>query len=107
MIKAFNFLTDIFYIRFGKNLPRQVVSILIGFNCAPLIAALFLYFYETQFVTKLFKDTCTSKHYMCEFSTFRYLDDILALNNTNFKNCDKDIQETKSTINCTRATIFP
>ena len=41
------------YIRFGTKLYRQIVGILMGINCAPLVADLFLFCYERDFMTSL------------------------------------------------------
>ena len=43
----------IIYIRFGSKLYRQIVGILMGTNCAPLVADLFLYCYERDFMDSL------------------------------------------------------
>ena len=56
MIELVNFLLDNIFIRFGNKVYRQVVGIPMGTNCAPLIADLFLYCYESQFMAKLNKD---------------------------------------------------
>jgi hypothetical protein len=52
-------------------------------NCAPLLADLFLYSYEAEFVQKLLwdnnKELAVSFHH-----TFRYIDDVLSINNHNF-----------------------
>ena len=60
MINAVNFLLDNIYIRFGNTVYRQVVGIPMGTRCAPLIADLFLYCNESQFMAKIYKDR--SKH---------------------------------------------
>ena len=39
--------------RFGTKLYRQIVSIPMGTNCAPLIADLFLFCYEIDFMASL------------------------------------------------------
>ena len=41
------------YIRFGTKLYRQIVVIPMGTNCAPLVADLFLFCYERDFMTSL------------------------------------------------------
>ena len=41
------------YIRFGTKLYRQIVGIPMGTNCAPLVADLFLYCYERDFMDSL------------------------------------------------------
>ena len=40
------------YVRFGGLLFRQMVGIPMGTNCAPLLADLFLYSYENEFLDK-------------------------------------------------------
>ena len=55
---------DNIYYRFGGQLFRQTVGIPMGINCAPLLADLFLYSYENQFLDKLIKEALifTSKN---------------------------------------------
>ena len=43
---ALSYLLDSIYIRFGTTLNKQIVGILMGTNCAPLVAYLFLFCYE-------------------------------------------------------------
>jgi hypothetical protein len=47
------FLTDNIYVVFGDKVFQQSVGIPMGTNCAPLLADLFLYLYEAEFVQKL------------------------------------------------------
>jgi hypothetical protein len=47
--------TNIF-VSFGGTLFQQVIGIPMGTNCAPLLANLFLYSYESEFLQKLVKD---------------------------------------------------
>ena len=47
---ALTFLLDNILILFGTKLYRQVVGIPIGTNCAPLVADLFLFCYERDFM---------------------------------------------------------
>ena len=47
--KMIEFLVDNIYVRFGGQLLRQMVGIPMGTSCAPLLADLFLYFYENEF----------------------------------------------------------
>ena len=46
---ALSYLLDTIYIRFGTKVNRHIVGIPMGTNCAPLVADLFLYCYETDF----------------------------------------------------------
>ena len=51
-IYALTFLLDNISIRFGTKLYRQVVVIPMGTICAPLVADLFLFCYERDFMIK-------------------------------------------------------
>ena len=55
-IHALEFLLDNIFVRFGNTIYRQIIGIPMGTNCAPLIADLFLYCYESQFIAKIYKD---------------------------------------------------
>ena len=57
MCEALIFLLDNIYIRFGSKLYRQIVGIPMGTNCAPLVADLFLFCYERDFMLSLSEDT--------------------------------------------------
>ena len=77
---ALTFLLDNIFIRFGTKLYRQVVGIPMGTNCVPLVADLFLFCYERDFMMSLSDD----KHadvIDAFYNTSRYLDDILNINN--------------------------
>ena len=66
-------------IRFGTKLYRQVVGIPMGTNCAPLVADLFLFCYERDFMMSLSDDK--QADVIDAFNTTsRYLDDILNIN---------------------------
>ena len=54
--KMIEFLVDHIYVRFGGQPFQQTVSIPMGTNCAPLLADLFLYSYENEFLDKLIKE---------------------------------------------------
>ena len=51
--EALAFLLDNIYIRFGTKIFRQIVSIPMGKNCAPLVADLFLFCFERDFMMSL------------------------------------------------------
>ena len=53
---ALTFLLDNIFIRFVTKLYRQVVGIPMGTNCAPLVADLFLFCYERDFMMFLSDD---------------------------------------------------
>ena len=54
-----------------------------GTNCAPLLADLFLYSYESEFLQKLVKDKKIHEARAFNF-TYRYIDDVLSINNSRF-----------------------
>ena len=69
---------------------QQIVGIPMGTNCAPLIADLFLFCYERDFMSSLHK----SKRYdlIDMFNdTSRYLDDIFTIDNPEFEKHIPDI----------------
>ena len=51
--EALVYLLDNIFIRFGTKLCRQIIGIPIGTYCAPLVAALFLFCYERDFMKSL------------------------------------------------------
>ena len=54
-----------------------------GTNCAPLLADLFLYSYESEFLQKLVKDKKIHEARAFNF-TYRYINDVLSINNSRF-----------------------
>ena len=82
---ALTFLLGSIFIRFGAKLYGQVVGIPMGTNCAPLVAGLFLFCYEGDFVMSL-SDGGQAGVVGAFNTTSRYLDDILNINNVYFDN---------------------
>ena len=81
--EALTFLLDNIYIRFGSKLYRQIVGIPMGTNCAPLVADLFLFCYERDFMLSLSEEN-QSGIIEAFNSTSRYLDDLLNIDNNFF-----------------------
>jgi hypothetical protein len=77
------FLIDNIFVSFVGTLFQQVVGIPMGTNCAPLLADLFLYSYELDFLQKLVKDKKIHGAKAFNF-TYRYIDDVLSINNSKF-----------------------
>ena len=75
---------DNIYIRFGTQLYRQTVGIPMGTNCAPLVADLFLYCHERDFMKNLSSDY-QADVIKAFISTSRYLDDLLNIGNPYFE----------------------
>ena len=76
---------DNIFIQFGTKLYRQVVVIPMGTNCAPLVADLFLFCYERNFVMSL-SDDKRADIIDAFNTTSRYLDEILNIDNVYFDN---------------------
>ena len=82
--EALIYLLDNIYIRFGTKLYRQIVGIPLGTNCAPLVADLFLFCYERDFMASL-SDVKQAEIIGAFKSTSRYLDDLLNIDNPYFE----------------------
>ena len=95
---ALTFLLDNIFIRFGTKLYRQVVEIPMVTNCAPLVADLFLFCYERDFLMSLSDDK--QADVIDAFNTTsRYLDDILNINNVYFDNMVSQIYPSELQLN--------
>ena len=55
VIKMLEYLIDNIFVEFGGRIFQQTIGIPMGTNCAPLLADLFLYSYEAEFVQSLLK----------------------------------------------------
>jgi hypothetical protein len=80
-----------------------------GTNCVPLLVDLFLYSYEADFIQGLLKKN--EKKLARSFNfTFRYIDDVLSLNNSRFDDLVDRIYpiriELKETTNTDRSTSY-
>ena len=95
--KMIELLVDNIYVRFGGQLFRQMVGIPMGTNCAPLLADLFLYSYENEFLDKLIKE---GKRKLARKFNLSYhcIDDLISFNNTRFKEFISDIYTKELTI---------
>ena len=79
------FLVDNIFVVFGGKVFQQIVGIPIGTNCAPLLADIFLYSYEAEFV--VFALDWKEKKIASQFNfTYRYIDYVLSINNPHFEN---------------------
>ena len=83
VISMLEFLIDNMFVSIGGTLFQQVVGIPMGTNCAPLLANLFVYSYESEFLQKLVKDKKIHEARAFNF-TYRYIDDVLSINNSRF-----------------------
>jgi hypothetical protein len=77
------FLIDNIFVIFGERVFQQTVGIPMGTSCAPLLAGLFHYSYEADFIQGLLNKNERKLARSFNF-TFRYIDDVLSLNNPRF-----------------------
>ena len=80
---ALVYLFDNIFSRFGTKLNRQTIGIPMGTNCAPLVADLFLFCYERDFMKSLSREN-QADNIEAFNSTSRYLDDLLNIDNIYF-----------------------
>ena len=95
--KMTEFLVDNIYVRLGGQLFPQTVGIAMGTNCAPLLADLFLYSYENEFLDKLIKEGKRKLSRKFDLSS-RYTGDLISFNNKRFKEIISDIYPKELTI---------
>ena len=95
--KTIEFLIDNIFVQFGGRLFRQVIELPIGTNCAPLLADLFLYSYENEFLHNMIKSghrrLARSFNLCC-----RYIDDLIVFNNKKFLDYLKEIYPSQLTV---------
>ena len=98
MCDALHYLLDNIFIRSGSKLYRQIVGFPMGTNCAPLVAYLFLFCYERDFMLSL-SDNNQTDIIEAFNSTSRYLDDLLNIDNPYFEQMVGQIFPTELQLN--------
>ena len=77
------FLVDNIFVVFGGKFFQLIVGIPMGTNCALLLADIFLYLYEADFIQSLL--STGKKKLASQFNfTYRNIDDVLSINNPGF-----------------------
>ena len=74
--KMIEFLIDNIFVQFGGRLFHHLTGIAMGTNCAPLLADLFLYSYEDEFLDNMIKSgrrRLPRSFNLC----YRYMDDLI------------------------------
>jgi hypothetical protein len=79
------FLIDNICAMFGGRVFQQTVGIPMSTNCVPLLADLFFYSYEADFIQGLLKKSEKKLPRSFNF-TFRYIDDVISLSNSRLGN---------------------
>ena len=86
------------YVQFEGMVYQQIEGLPMGTNCAPLIADLFLYSYERDFMSNLHKSKQYDLINMLNDTSW-YLDDILSIDNPEFEKHIPDIYPTELQLN--------
>ena len=108
--EALTFLLNNIFIRCGSKLFRHIVGIHMGTNCAPLVADLFLFCYERDFMLSLSEDN-QSGVIEAFNSISQYLDDLLNIDNNFFKSMvnriyPSELQLNKANVTDTEASFL-
>ena len=83
-------LIDNIFGEFGGRLFRQVIGFPMRTNCAPLLADLFLYSYESEFLDNMIRGghrKLARSFNLC----YRYIDDLIVFNNKKFGDYVREI----------------
>ena len=89
LIVYMEYLIDNIYVSIGNKVYRQCVGIPMGTDCAPLVANLFLFYYEYKYMRNLIiNNLMLAKKFG---TTMRYIHDLLTLNNNMFHSAIVDI----------------
>ena len=84
IIRMLEFLVDNIFVVFAGKVFQQIIGISMGTNCVPLLADIFLYSYEAEFIQSLL--STGRKRLASQFNfTYRYIDDVLSVINTDFE----------------------
>ena len=91
------FLIDTIFVTFGGCLFRQVIGIPMETNCAPMLADLFLYSYESELLDNMIRGghrKLTRSLNLC----YQYIDDLIVFNNKKFGDYVKEIYPSQLTV---------
>ena len=79
-----DFLIENIFVELGERIFQQTIGIPMGTNCTTLLANLFFYLYEVDFIQGLSKKK--DKLAISFNYSFHYINDVLSLNNSRFIN---------------------
>ena len=108
--EALVYLLDNIFIRVGTKLYRQIIGIPVVTNRAPLVADLFLFYYERDFMKSLSPEN-QADIIEAFNSTLRYIDDLLNIDNIYFEQmvnriCPAELQLNKANSSDTEAPFL-
>ena len=84
IIKMLEFLVDNIFVVFAGKAFQQTVDIPLGMYCTPLLADIFLYSYEAEFIQ--FFALNGKETVNISVKSHRYIDEVLSINNPEFEN---------------------
>ena len=95
--RVVEFLMDNIFVKFGGCLFHQVIGIPMGTNCDPLLADLFLYSYESEFLDNMIRGGHRKLARLFNIC-YRYIDDLIVFNNKKFRDYVKEIYPSQLTV---------
>ena len=103
LIDIIYYVIDNIYVSVGNKVFRQCIGIPMGTDCAPLLANLYLFHFEYIYIRKLICNNMCKARSFC--TTFRYINNLLTLNNLSFESVINEIYPSelvlkKTTENC-------
>ena len=96
--KMIEFLIDNIFVQFGGRLFSQMIGIPMGTNCAPLLADLFLYSYENEFLDNMIRSEDHRRLAKSFNVCYRYIDNLILYNNMKFLDYLKEIFPSQVTV---------
>ena len=81
----------------GDSTHGQTIGVPMTTNCAPVLANLFLYHYESSFISRLEEERGRDAARTCHL-TFRLIDDVPSLDNPDMKNAVSLMTTEESTL---------
>ena len=85
IIKMLEFLVDNIFVVLAGKVFQQIIGSPMGTNCVTLLADIFLYSCEVEFIQPLLSTGKKQLASLFNF-TYRYIDDFLFINNPDFEN---------------------
>jgi hypothetical protein len=87
-------LIDTIFVICGGRAFQQTVGIPLGTKCAPLLPDLFPYSYAADFIKGILKKNEKKLSQSFNF-TFRYIDDVLSINNSSMVSVSENLVESE------------
>ena len=89
LVDMVDYLIDNIFVCVSNKVFKQSIGIPMGTDCAPLLANLYLFYFEYKFMKNLMKNNLAKARSFTY--SFRYIDDLLTINNPSFEDNVKEI----------------